>query len=564
MDSTPLQARFRLILELIDEDDRSVRTDVVKAVLTFNLNQIPSATCQLPLGRLAADGRTLAMVHQNPALFRAFSRAKLWLHASGRYSEVSEWPDKEVLIFDGYVVGFTASVGQSATFEVWLTDAAFDLQTNSAVSGAFYPGHLVDYAFSTIFDQGITGVDATTMIPGAGLANKIIVNFQVTRDVWTDLLKPICYAVALNDNQQIKSELFLCLGGKEVIQHRADRAIAQLRRIEGEARGLDLPFQDTKRSSFNPGCVIVESDSFSSLLDNISSAVTSIAVSELAAGTIWERLIMTLLPAFELQFVPRVKSHLVVPSNPALRQYWPKKILARDYEMLSPTFRVPHAISRVVVTSQIGSRTGLTPDVGQPVTDGWVCYSPPGAGTVERGAILMVDPPIWLQGVSVYSPAETGADLGKPPAAAQTPPKQVSQIQQAQTQSDFIVSAEKLYRAYAQSVYYREFLRHRSVAVAGKLRFDIAPGNIVFIEVPASRMLETQDRPSNLVGMVYGVTIAINAESGQAGTGFSIGFVRTEEENSRDTVTSTSHPLYQSPYVGAPLIEDYWFSEESD
>lgn len=559
-----LRSQFRLVLELADET-RQVRTDVIKAVLSFNVNQIASATCQLPLGRMASDGRTLALVHQEPSLFSTFTRAKLYLTASGRYSEVSEWPDQEVLIFDGYVVGVTSSLGQSATFEVWLNDRLMDLQTTSTISGAFYPSNLVDYAFTSIFEGLVTMFPGVSLVPGQYLADTISQNFWTQRDIWRDLLKPICYAIVTNNAQQLKPDLRVCLGGLENIKHQSERAKAQLERIEGEARGIDADKKGNDRalSSFNPGCV-VKLAANPEIYYTISSQVVSISVSELAASTLWERLILGLLPVFELQFVPRVHSHLVVPVNPALRTYWPKKILASDYETISPSFRTPNPISRVVVTSRVGSRTGLVVDHGEPVLDGWICYAPDHAEKTDRGAIWLVDPPVWLAGLSVNDPGSTGADLSQVPVTAQTPPARATQVQQHQTPALRLESIEAFYRAYARSVYYRERFRHQSVNVMGKLRFDIAPGNIVFIEVPASRMLEPREKSSNLVGMVYGVTVAINAQTGQAGTGFSIGFVRTEKENDNIQMTSDDHPLYERPYVGAPLVEEYWFPEESD
>ena len=65
-----------------------------------------------------------------------------------------------------------------------------------------------------------------------------------------------------------------------------------------------------------------------------------------------------------------------------------------------------------------------------------------------------------------------------------------------------------------------------------------------------------------LYATVARVSFRLNAEEGNAGTGFSFAHARTEEENKSDKTSLEKHPLYETKFVGAPLIDEYQFKNE--
>lgn len=570
----PLRSRFHLVLELVSLESGEVyRTDVVQAVLNFQLNQIPTAECQLPLGRVASDGKKTALVHRKPELFQTMTPARLYLVAEGQYSEVSEWPEEEVLIFDGYVTHSSSSMGQGATFSLLLTDKLLDLHLFSSLSGLFYPSNLIDFAFSATFLQFVTLGGNPALIADVAWANDLLLRFDTDRDVWSKLIKPLMYGLVENDNLRTSSEIEACLGGPVLwMDHRRRTTLEQIRRIEGIppegfGKGDDAPL-----SPWNPGCRLdlreedrVVKAVSDSVVGNITKIVTHIAIEELSTSTLWERLIMSLLPQLALQFVPRVRTHMVVPSNPFYRYTWSKKILASDYVLLQPSNPVARSLAAVAVVYALGSKTGLAPDAGEPHGDGWICYRPEAKERDPRsGAILTVAPPPWLASLAISDLDVTADPTGTRPVSSLDPPGSASGKKDPVMPADFLVGTSALFRRYARYVYHQEKLRGRTLTVSGKLRFDIAPGSIVFVEVPPGRLLEGVEKSASLVGQVLQATIAINAESAQAGTGFNLGFVRTERQNEEDTFSAEEHPLYLKPFVGSPIVEEYHFAEESD
>lgn len=97
--------------------------------------------------------------------------------------------------------------------------------------------------------------------------------------------------------------------------------------------------------------------------------------------------------------------------------------------------------------------------------------------------------------------------------------------------------------AFAQLMYVEHVFGTSSMRITGRLRFDIAPGSLVEVELVGG---------SSLFGVVQSVTISIDAEGPSAFTALEIGSVHSELD--RDKVPSSS-PLYDSAWRGTYLVK---------
>jgi hypothetical protein len=104
----------------------------------------------------------------------------------------------------------------------------------------------------------------------------------------------------------------------------------------------------------------------------------------------------------------------------------------------------------------------------------------------------------------------------------------------------------------AKSYLHELLFAHRNLTVKGRLRTDVAPGNLAKIVLPAEGFLGVSG--DVLYGMVSSVKIdLITSEAGgtvQTEIGFS--HIRTSQEH--ESFTVPNHPLYGEKWSGKPLI----------
>jgi hypothetical protein len=119
-----------------------------------------------------------------------------------------------------------------------------------------------------------------------------------------------------------------------------------------------------------------------------------------------------------------------------------------------------------------------------------------------------------------------------------------------------------MYNGYAHAAYVGRGLLGRNGSLFGKLRFDIAPGSNIIIKGSSEVFIEGDQTAEQLYGTVVRVSFRMDASKGQAGTGFSFMHIRTEAENKDDKTSVEKHPLYETTFVGAPLIDFYQFKND--
>ena len=110
---------------------------------------------------------------------------------------------------------------------------------------------------------------------------------------------------------------------------------------------------------------------------------------------------------------------------------------------------------------------------------------------------------------------------------------------------------------YAESVYVHEALKSRQGSLTGKLRFDIAPGSIVRIEVAGDAFVPKDRLGEALFANIIRVTISIDANAQKAFTSFNLSHVRTEDENTEAGMAVDRHPLYDAVWTGTSLSDEF-------
>ena len=96
----------------------------------------------------------------------------------------------------------------------------------------------------------------------------------------------------------------------------------------------------------------------------------------------------------------------------------------------------------------------------------------------------------------------------------------------------------------------------RRGAINGRLRFDIAPGSPIAVEIIGKNVPYYHDGSGNLYAHVYQVDITIDAVSQRASTTLRLSHMRTANEQKRfKSILTDTHPLYTNLWGGAGLLE---------
>jgi hypothetical protein len=175
----------------------------------------------------------------------------------------------------------------------------------------------------------------------------------------------------------------------------------------------------------------------------------------------------------------------------------------------------------------------------------------------RKGVIMVRELPTWLHNLTsvegyAHEALYPEIDVHAPGRGTSTPTGRVP-IRPPMTVQRHTGTA----RNYCEHWYKTEVLGQRYGEIQGKLRFDIAPGSMIAIEVPPPpppiNPLSSGGEPNYMYASVTKVSYAINAEQHAAGTSIMLGNVRSEAENNDDRLTAVKPPLYQKPWYGGPL-----------
>lgn len=507
-------------------------TDIVAISATFGLNSIPTASLTVAVGR---DTRTdkKATIHTLRKKIKARDPVKVWLKLTdpiGQKDKTESGP--EFVIFDGMVAGIGYQRSHnSANYVLQLVHWLDDLNNSSMINGKWFQNAPYVLATNAAFKAlQLTEGDSWGPIPGFDSNNAIVSAENIQTDFWGKVLKPMF--------QTIGGWATLSAAGR--INNAAEAALDRI--IEGpenERLRLDisgLPPVHIQRA--------------------IRNALVKDAQSSFAFTSFWGKLVGEYAPQFFFAVSPGIEEARVIPFFGGL-QYsdaTPHVISGDDYSYANFNASIQQLIDSVCLfwpqslvpeTTSGGTLPGSVNLYLQPVGE----YP---KDATRPGLKLFKELPTWLAQLTAQdawaatNTAQPQGDTSSGLVPATNTPENYRPVQA------LLSAANSAGDRFAEHFYKTEFLSQRYGELSGKLRFDIAPGSIVKIELPQSEI----DSDGAMIGAVTQVSYAINAERALAGTSFALSYLRTETEDKDTTLVSQTYaPLYvkNTKFAGGPL-----------
>lgn len=523
--------------------------DVSSALIAYELNNIPQASFSLSVGR-GTGALAPAAIHKladklTPEMkVQFFCTLTLLESTDPAYS----LPQGEFLLFDGYLTGLSLSKPRgSLTAVLHARNWLLDMDYSAATSEMSHPTNPSQFSFRT--SHTFQGAGGVSWVP---LVDKGFIDATtLSSDFWGRGLQPWLKALTALDLIN-KIELSVLPGG-DTTNATAAAALSRFTTTSGNYVPLALDFgsadaQSVAAAIWND----VQHVSFDSTLGNT---------------TLWGKLIGDYASRYLFAVVPRVSDALVVPYIPGLATTWKYSISGKDYDMVGTSSELQRKLRGVGILSGLGSRSGSNnaEKGANPASlgvGGW--YSPPGQA---RGMIMLKQGPRWINHIisaDRYSAFSSGAGTqtignamhpgtvlgsgGSNAATIRTPPPPPGTLQ---AQSKYI------FDAFAHALYVYEQLRLRQMELAGKLRFDIAPGSTIRIAPSFDKFIVPDALATPMVGDVLRVTYILDSDKKTASTNYNIGHVRTEYENGLPDFTVSRHPLWKNPWTGCGMLASY-------
>lgn len=567
---TQLSRENCLVLEVAGK-----RLPLVHYTGSFAINQIPEAVASVGIGRDVYNPSVAAEIHNTVKSLRSMSPARVLFTPSGDFdNKGTKWPEKEVVIFDGYYTGFgRQKVRGKICFACQLTHWMVDMAFTSALSSAVAPGSPASLTFPAIMEP-FQGAAGGTTIQGGGSFVSSYVGHEVTangvqQDLWGSI-KNLFYGMATYDGfNPVTSVADLELAGVDVTQLKHNhRAVKALARIEGP---VDVPTNGINGSfpyAFGVALPLDLKDAQSSnavadFIGNSMSGYDAIGLSQ------WDLLVSAILPAFGLDVLPAVDRGVVVARIPGYRgqagKYY-RTIIADDYEFVSENAVLAQPLRAVVCHGVITDFYGTSSYVGQSGDSGSGGVFASSAVEDGDGCVKYSPVPPWLSGIvltGLNGGSSTGVTRNEPVRSSTTP--DAGKPANQKTPGEMRETIKPLLNQFARMVYITEALRGRGGTITGKLRFDIAPGSHVKLEGHSETFLGVSDElETPIYAQVNRVTVDIDAEAKAAGTSMLLTHTRDDAENKADRTSADSHPFYgKNVCLGLPLVPELRFEPQS-
>jgi hypothetical protein len=518
--------------------------DIVSMSATFGLNSIPTATLTVAVGHDARSGRSKkATIHTARKSLKPRDKAVVTLTIAPTEGNTSKMEEGTFVIFDGMLAGIGYQRSHNnANFTIQLIHWLDDLNNSSALNGNWFPNAPYSMATNAAFyalelgEGGGAGGDQWSSVPAIDINGDHINKGQIESDLWGNVIKPVFEKIAQYPLPNDKPN---------------DAAIKALDRMPNGA-----PFNTPLRLD-------LEGLNANDIELSVRTALTKDSLDSFAYTSFWGKLVGEYAAAFFFAVSPGIEHACVIPFFGGLKfedgAAGAKTIYGDEYSYANFNASLTQLLESVMVfwPSQsdpmlgTGGETQSIDSFTFPVGE----YPKGAAGEDKPGLKLFKDLPPWLANISpwpVYTGPTTGIK-GKLPGdclAPQTgesdpPPNWLPPAQAADEMTD------KVAERFAHHWYKTELLGQRYGELSGKLRFDIAPGSIVKIEMPTTEI----ESDGFMVAAVTQVSYAINAERALAGTSFALSYLRTLEEDNDSLITHSFAPLYKegTKWHGGPL-----------
>lgn len=539
------------------------------AAANFALNKIPSARVSVAVGR---DAHTLkrAMIHDTVDKLKILKRAQIILCPKGQWNHCDpldgpRWTAAgEQVIFDGYLtgVGYRKSRG-TMQFSVSLIHWLADLGFSSALSNQSHPGNPSRFRWLAAWGQLGNTVTKRNSFISTFTADALFIPESIATDFWERSIHQFFCALSAEDILDVVGpEYCHGMGGSN------EEAQAALARIETHLAAAEAPgttCEDGAGSPYWKPLPMVRGSVFNNIAKSISADMRNRTIDSFFSSTLWDKLVGDIGPRYKFSLVPKVQTAQIVPFVPGLRTTFDQEfgngvvLDVRDISYIDSSSFIPRPLRAVgIIQGASPSSTGaLGADV---LTELGGCFAP---DINMKGTVIYLQPPSWLANAPYHAHSPSKTLLAPVPSSSTTPQAPGGAVgdETGETPNSTINQMGDYYDRAARYEFVQEMLRGRYAVIQGKLRFDIAPGTNISILNRDPPFLDLDGLSGDMVGSVVRVGIALNAESGVAGTSFQLDNVRTMNENTDDRTSIAAHPLYSTIFSGAPLLHEYVFPE---
>lgn len=525
--------KFKLVADI----NGTIFEDVVSFAATYKLNDIPKATLIVAVGYDARSGRKKkATIHDAKKNINARDPVTVTLTMfPAKAGDTSKSEQGTFVIFKGIVAGIGYErAHNSANYTISLLHWLDDLNNSSALNGNWFPG--APHAMATnaaFYALSVSEGNAYDTVPSIDSDKNIITKENAEDDLWGSVIAPLFRLI---------SGYPLPDGGLN------NAALAALDRLSAPIPlALDLSGFDSENIRLS-----------------MRQALTKEALDSFAYTTFWGKITGEYAPQFFFAVSPGAEKASVVPFFAGLKWSAAENkggvhVKGDEYAHASLNANMTQFLETIMVFWPQNSDLMLGTGGEVQGFDNFsfpVASYPPIGGADKPGLRLFKEPPPWLANVSpwpVYSGASTGVkgkapgDCMAPGEGEENPPPDWLPPPRAAQELSGSGVCERL----AKHWYKSEVLSQRYGELQGKLRFDIAPGTTVKIDMPINEIGDD----GAMIGYVTSVSFSINAERAVAGTSFGIAFLRTEEEDEKGVYTESYPPLYKPATVwgGGPL-----------
>jgi len=542
---------------------------------SFALNEIPQCQCLLAVGRGRRNRFRRLLGANAQAHWPILTPARVVFRAQGRGSSVHDWPDEEMTIFDGYIVHLAyRKIEEQVQLIVALRHWLFDLHATSCVTPWASPQGVNDLSMPLL--SGILFPQQSGAAPPQ-LANSPVLQLLAqqprdtglnTSNVW-HIIKSIFIAFAqrgLTWEQRIGAIAPLAAlpsvrtswvnqPALDALQRIEDHFRPQPRASTAAAGEFRYPDESAPAEAQRYSAALVLDPALSQTVHSqLRLMITQQTVQHFAGHTFWEKLIGQFSPLLGLAVVPMVRRAIVIADLPSWNGGFWRSVQPTEYFSFETTSVLDQALRGVgvVLRSQPQTNAGNgDPAASIPQLVGYF-------GPIPRPTSQAPDPLARLSRGSIQiiaAPPFTQVPLA--PMASNTP--QAGNTRQGAGASN-LGNIRRFLDSYAALYYSQTVLRLRSGILAGRLRFDIAPGSIIVVKPSRELLAEGDDFFAvPLVGCVNRVTVTINATAATAMTTLELGHVRRENDENQSHLTVAEHPLFGRALHGngrhgAPLI----------
>lgn len=490
----------------------------------YRLNDIPIATFSVPIGRDVTSGTS-----GSPTLAGIFQQG-VWAEVT-LYIGVTNDPAAEPtykVAFEGYVISPHSAikrtvVGGEAFFGVTCIGKAHALQSVVKMTGG------INAAVSGSADTAINAAIKDKAVAATAAGALAALKSNPFADMW-DTIKQLAENSISNGDPYVN---------RPISQANATAALNRIAdRVSGATSGLNLksPTDASAKEMLQSQGVNYFADTwFSSRLESIFDD-----------GSLWEA-IEQARRDFILYFVPTPTKDYLLPLTFGLGGAPYKTIAPSEYYQL----QIPENDTKRPIVDSVILFDSTTPAANAWERAAFKIFAAADffTSTKKESAVPIIYPmPEWLVPKHPSGSLSEQTLTGQVPDASNPGTETSADLQ---TYNDGVSGIQGLAKLAARAILYAKAYESRTLYVTGKLRFDVAPGSLVSIQIIGDRF--GIGYSGTLYGHVAEAEIQVTGES--AATRLTITALRFPDEHAK--LNTDGHPLFDAGAItGFPLIEE--------